>query len=141
MDQPSLPYLIHRIARHLEERINGEARADGLKVEGIRTLLRLRAQDRQRVGELAASTSIEQSALSHMLKRLESDGLVARGKIVDDDSRSKIVSLTPRGRRMAQKYAPLFSDFEEASLGDLSPADRRRLKAMLIGVYDRLSRA
>jgi DNA-binding MarR family transcriptional regulator len=137
-DQPSLPYLIHRIARRLEEHINRAGKADGLRIEGIRILLRLLSDDNQRVGELAESTSIEQSALSHMLKRMEGDGFVSRAKEADDDSRSVIISLTVLGRRMAKKYAPLFQNFENASLVGLSVPERRRLKTLLIGVYERV---
>jgi DNA-binding MarR family transcriptional regulator len=138
VDGPSLPYLIHRIARRLDNRINRLAKADGLKVEGIRILLRLWADDGQRVGDLAAATSIEQSALSHMLSRMESAGLVARGT-VSGEGRSVTVSLTPSGRRKAQKYGPLFRDMEEASLEGLPAAERRRLKKILNDVYVRLA--
>lgn len=134
---PSLPYLVHRIARLLDHRINAIARRDGLKIESIRTLLRLWANDHQRVGDLAEATSIEQSALSHMLKRLESDGLVARKKVVDD-SRSTIISLTNEGRRIARKYGPLFRKFEEASLAAIPASDRVFFKQMLLDVYERL---
>jgi DNA-binding MarR family transcriptional regulator len=137
-EQPSLPYLIHRIARRLESRINRAAKADGLRIEGIRILLRLLRGDHQRVGDLAESTSIEQSALSHMLRRMETDGFVTRGKVAHDDSRTVVISLAMLGRRMAKKYAPMFQEFENASLEGLSLPERRRLKEMLIGVYERV---
>ena len=101
-------------------------------------MLRLFNDDHQRVGELAESTSIEQSALSHMLKRMEGDGFVSRAKEADADSRSVIISLTVLGKRMAKKYAPLFQNFENASLLGLSVPERRRLKTLLIGVYERV---
>ena len=134
---PSLPYLVHRIARLLDRRINAIARSDGLKIESVRTILRLWANDHQRVGDLADATSFEQSALSHMLKRLEHDGLVTRKKL-DDDSRSTIISLTIEGRRVARKYGPLFREFEEASLAAIPAPDRAAFKQMLLDVYDRL---
>jgi DNA-binding MarR family transcriptional regulator len=137
VDGPSLPYLIHRIARLLEHRINGLAKADGLRIEGIRILLRLWAADRQRVGDLAEATSIEQSALSHMLTRMESAGLIARFKSLDE-GRSVVISLTAAGRRKAQKYGPIFREMEEASLAGLAASERRSLKETLAGVYSRL---
>ncbi len=138
-DQPSLPFLIHRIASRLERQINGVAKEDGLKIEGIRILLRLLRGGDQRVGQLANATSIEQSALSHMLKRMESDGLVSRGKTLDRDGRTALVALTLRGRRLAKKYAPLFRATDEAWMNGLSLPDRRRLKRMLTDIYERLS--
>jgi DNA-binding MarR family transcriptional regulator len=138
-DQPSLPYLVHRIASRLEHQINRAAKADGLKIEGIRILLRLLRGGDQRVGQLANATSIEQSALSHMLKRMEANGLVTRGKAVHRDSRTALVSLTLRGRRMAQKYAPLFKATDEAWMDGLALPDRRRLKQMLNDIYERIS--
>ena len=140
-DQLSLPFLIHRIARRLENDINATAKDDGLKIEGIRILLRLLRSDHQRVGQLAIATSIEQSALSHMLKRMQADGFVTRGKAVDDDSRTTLVSLTMRGRRMAQKYAPRFKEIDEAWLAGLTRPDRHRLKQMLTVIYERLLNA
>jgi DNA-binding MarR family transcriptional regulator len=139
VEGPSLPYLIHRIARLLEHRINRLAKADGLKVEGIRILLRLWAADRQRVGDLAEATSIEQSALSHMLTRMESAGFIARSKALDE-GRSVVISLTAAGRRKAQKYGPIFREMEEASLAGLPASERQRLKEALAGVYSRLER-
>lgn len=137
--QPSLPYLIHRISRLLDKKVNAVSKADGLRTENIRILLRLleRGGD-QRVGQLAEATSIEQSALSHMLKRMEAQGLVRRGKVVDHDSRSVIVSLTLRGRRIATKYGPIFRGIDQASLDGVSQAESRVLKQMLIDIYDRL---
>lgn len=138
-DLPSLPYLIHRIARRLEYRVNRAGKADGLRIEGIRILLRLLRDDHQRVGELAEATSIEQSALSHMLKRMESDGFLTRGKVVTADSRTVIMSLTIRGRRLAQKYAPMFQALDELSLSGLPAPERTRLKKLLVDVYERLA--
>ena len=138
-DQPSLPYLIHRIASRLERQINRAAKGDGLKIEGIRILLRLLRGGDQRVGQLADATSIEQSALSHMLKRMEAANLVTRGKAVKADSRMALVTLTLRGRRMAQKYAPLFKKTDEGWMEGLSLRDRRRLKEMLNNIYERIS--
>jgi DNA-binding MarR family transcriptional regulator len=137
LDEPSLPYLIHRIARRLDQHVNSVARVDGLKVEGIRILLRLLANDRQRVGDLAQATSIEQSALSHMLKKMETEGMIARRK-EPGDSRSVLVNLTRKGARLARKYAPLFAGLEASSLDGLAATERRRLKAALVAVYQRL---
>ena len=134
----SLPYLIHRIARRLEHRVNRAGKADGLRIEGIRILLRLLRTDHQRVGELAEATSIEQSALSHMLKRMESDGFLTHGKVAAD-SRTVIISLTIRGRRLAQKYAPMFQALDELSLSGLPALERTRLKKLLVDLYERLA--
>lgn len=138
LDELSLPYLIHRIARRIDARVNAAARTDGLKVEGIRILLRLLAQDRRRVSDLAHATSIEQSALSHMLARMEADGIVTRRKL-PGKGRSVIVRLRPKGRRLAEKYAPLFADLETASLDALGPEERSRFKTALAAVYERLA--
>jgi len=138
-DQPSLPFLVHRIASRLEHQINRAAKVDGLKIEGIRILLRLLRGGDQRVGQLAIATSIEQSALSHMLKRMEASGLVSRGKAEERDVRTALVSLTLRGRRKAQKYAPLFKAIDDAWMEGISLPDRRRLKQMLRNIYERIS--
>lgn len=135
---PSLPYLVHRIARRLEQRVNRAGKADGLRIEGIRILVRLLRADHQRIGDLAESTSIEQSALSHMLKRMESDGFLTRGKVATD-SRTVIMSLTSRGRRLAQKYAPMFRALDELLLSGLPAPERTRLKKLLVDLYERLA--
>ena len=139
LEQPSLPYLVHRIASRLEHQVNRTAKEDGLKIEGIRILLRLLRGGDQRVGELANATSIEQSALSHMLKRMEASAFIVRDKIEKRDRRGALVSLTLRGRRMAKKYAPLFKAIDESWMDGLSLVDRRRLKELLNNIYERIS--
>ena len=110
-DQPSLPYLIHRIASRLERHINRAAKDDGLKIEGIRILLRLLRGGDQRVGQLANATSIEQSALSHMLKRMEAANFITRGKTVKHDRHTAPCEPNSAGAAHGPKVRPLIQRY------------------------------
>ena len=87
----------------------------------------------------ASRMCASQSALSHMLKRMEGANFVTRGKTVKHDSRAALVSLTLRGRRMAQKYDPLFKEIDETWMEGLSLRDRSRLKQTLNNIFERIS--
>ena len=78
-------YRLHRIISVIEDKANRRIGAFGLRVQGLRVILWLHGGT-QLVGELAECTSLEPSALSHILRRLASAKLVARER-VDSDNR------------------------------------------------------
>lgn len=63
--------------------------------------------------ELAAHLTISKGGVSHMLGRLERDGLIERKQ----DWKVKYITLTEKGQLLIEKVLPLQSDFQ-ASLFD-----------------------
>ena len=99
--------LVERHARTtsaLERRLEHE---HGLGVSEYEVLERLAAseKDEQRMQELADAVHLSQSALSRVVARLETDGLVRRG-MCPDDRRGIIACLTDSGRERYEAARP-----------------------------------
>ncbi len=125
-----LPHLIHRNENQMTARFNRQARKYGVNAQAWRVLSALLAADDQKVGELAGNAAIELSTLSHLLTRMGSDGLVKRRR-VGNDQRSVAVCLTPAGRALTEKVAPLAMEHERVALAGFDDDEARTLKALL----------
>jgi MarR family transcriptional regulator, organic hydroperoxide resistance regulator len=138
--EPSLGYLAHIIVGRVEDHTSAWIKPYGLKVRGARILLRLSTRGDQRVTELSEVTGIELSALSHMLTRLDAQGLVTRSRQngSTDDSRSVLVSLTAKGRRIAGELLPKYRAYDELSMSGFTRDERRALKTALLRVLRNL---
>ncbi len=132
-----LTHLTHRIDNQMAKRFNREARKYSINAQAWRVLWALLEKDHQRVGELARNTAIELSTLSHFLTGTGRDGLVKRRRI-DDDQRSVEVFLTPAGRALAEKAAPLGKAHEQAALARFNEDEAHMLKALLMRVADNI---
>jgi DNA-binding MarR family transcriptional regulator len=135
--EPSIPYLIHRIAVRIEDSINAKARKYGLKVSEIRVLLRLLDHGDMRVGELASLTSLEPSALSHILRRIGEAGWVTRMR-APQDARQVLVSLTEKGRRLARLLHPHIRRYNDIAGRGIARPEIARLRAALDQIYENL---
>jgi DNA-binding MarR family transcriptional regulator len=99
--------LLERHARTtsaLERRLQHE---HGLGVSEYEVLERLAAsdKDKQRMQELAEAVHLSQSALSRVVARLETDGLVSRG-MCPEDRRGIMACLTDSGRERYEAALP-----------------------------------
>lgn len=81
--------------------------AHGLSASEFEVLQQLESAEEcsLRMAALAESTHLSQSALSRLVSRLETDGLVER-KACEQDRRSLFVSLTDAGRARYQEARP-----------------------------------
>ena len=137
LPEPSIPYLIHRIAVRIEESINDKARKYGLKVSEIRVLMRLLDHGDVRVGELATLTSLETSALSHILRRLSEAGFVSRTR-PPSDNRAVLASLTPKGRRLARLLHPHIRRYNDLASDGIGASQLVGLRAALDKIYQNI---
>jgi DNA-binding MarR family transcriptional regulator len=99
--------LLERHARTtsaLERRLQHE---HGLGVSEYEVLERLAGsdKDKQRMQELAEAVHLSQSALSRVVARLETDGLVSRG-MCPEDRRGIMACLTDSGRERYEAARP-----------------------------------
>lgn len=136
----SLPFLMHLIVSQVETEVNKHARAYGLKIEGVRVLFRLLAKDNLSVNELARLTGIETSTLSRLLDRMSDKGLLRRSRDAHD-KRSVLVSLTTKGRKLAQQHRPVYyKDYDKVLLagfsGEESASFRKALMRMIENLRD-----
>jgi DNA-binding MarR family transcriptional regulator len=90
----------------------------GLGVSEFEVLERLAApdKDQHRMQELAESVYLSQSALSRLIGRLESEGLVTRA-ICTQDRRGIFACLTPEGRARYEAARPTQRSVLAESLG------------------------
>ena len=133
----SVSYLLNRVGVRLGERFSIVLKEFGLTVPMYRVLAALRQEGDQRLGDLAAITSIEQSTLSRLVTSMRKDGLVTRIR-PKDNGRAVATNLTAAGRTLAERLMLLAVDFEQGATSGLGADDLRKLKSMLRSVYDNL---
>ena len=64
---------------------------------------------------------------------LEKAGLVTVAKSAED-RRKSLVRLTPRGKRLAETMSPLIRDVNERAMADLSDAEIRTFKRLIVRI-------
>jgi DNA-binding MarR family transcriptional regulator len=103
-----------------------------LSLTQLRVLAILR--DRQpRMTELATHLGLERSSVSGLIDRAAGRGLVRR-EVSSDDGRAVRVSLTPAGQRLASLLTEEINGLLTPMTRDLSPAEQKRLSALLTRV-------
>ena len=132
-----LPQLIHRSGSQMTVHFNREAKKFGINAQAWRVLEALLEADGRKVGDLALATSIELSTLSHLLTRMGQSGLIKRRR-TGADHRTVIVNLTPAGRALAEKVAPLATRSEQLALEGFDREEARLLKSLLKRVVDNI---
>lgn len=129
-----LPSLLNRVVGVLLEGASKDFRHLGLSIPAIRALIGVHeAEAPLTVGLLAERTSIDLSTISHILRRLEADGLVTRARDVGDN-RVVNVGLTARGRAVAASCREASLRHEAVLVEGLSPREVDELKAVLLRV-------
>jgi MarR family transcriptional regulator for hemolysin len=81
-----------------------------------------RAPEPPRQKDLAASMSVDGSAVVRLLDNLETAGLIQR-KEAENDRRAKTIHLTPRGRAIADKVETVARRIRRDALSGLSDRD------------------
>ena len=126
-----LPYLLARLGMRMGELFARELAHDGLTLPMYRVLAALAEQAApQRLGELAALTSVEASTLSRLLGQMQRMNLVTRER-PERDQRSLAVDLAPAGVALAARLIPRAAHYERVATGDLSPREADKLKEVL----------
>ncbi len=127
----SLPYLLAKLGVRMGELFSRELARDGLTLPMYRVLAALAEQGTpQRLGELAALTSVETSTLSRLLGQMQRMGLVTRDR-PETNQRSLAVDLAPRGIALAARLIPRGAHYEKVATGDLSKNEAALLKSIL----------
>lgn len=137
MSDPTIPYLVHRVAARIETSVNQRTRRYGLRLQGFRVLRRLWEKEPQRLVELSQETSIELSALSHLVSRLVKDGWLKKERMADNE-RSVAISLTEQGKDVAAELVPLLERYEAVCLKGFSAAEAKVLRKAMERIYDNL---
>jgi DNA-binding MarR family transcriptional regulator len=119
---------IGRLARRL--RTTRAAREAGLTPTGISVLLTVTRSGLTRVSELAESEGINPTMLSRVVSDLAGAGLVERVSDAND-RRAAWVSITKKGKRLAERMRAERTEAVNAAIGDLAPGERQRIENAL----------
>ena len=129
----TVPFLVARVAT-LMNAWHADFKKLGLSVLSVRVMAVLSLNGAATVGELAEATSIDQSTLSHILRRLERARLIQKTR-QDHDNRSVRITATARGRTIARKCHQTAVKHDRMLTQGLSAADVRALKKALERLY------
>jgi DNA-binding MarR family transcriptional regulator len=98
----SLGYQINHLARLLAHALAGQLAPHGVVPGQFAQLLALYEKDGVTQDELCGEVRIDQSTMSHTLKRMERDGLIQRSPD-PTDRRKSTITLTERARSLEQQ--------------------------------------
>jgi DNA-binding MarR family transcriptional regulator len=133
-------FLTHRINAHLQQVCNPVIAPFQLDLYSSRIIVAIAEKGPMKVGELVDLMALPQSTMSHQLKRLERDDYVMRTRS-DQDNRTVVITLTSKGREVAERCNRL-SDVIIASVSkNLSNDEILLLSSLLQRVFASLPQA
>jgi DNA-binding MarR family transcriptional regulator len=139
-----LPYLLNRAGTRIADSFVEVLRPHDITLAMWRVLAALDHQDGQRVGQIAALTSIEVSTLSRLIDALERKKLVERRRpgprATGADARAVTVHFTDAGRALTDELIPTALDYEAIALDGFSAAEVKAIKAMLLRLFHNMDR-
>jgi DNA-binding MarR family transcriptional regulator len=124
------PYLMNRIAHRYNQSVVTTMNNHGLSIPKMRTLAALAAQGDLSVNELTVYAIAEQSTMSRTLDQMVAEGLISR-QVSPQDSRARVISLTPSGHGMYKLIWPDMIRAESEMLAGLNAKERRGFVAAL----------
>lgn len=80
--------------------------------------------------ELCDEADLDRSTIADLVRRMERRGLLTRQRAEDDARRNNVV-LTELGRAEHRRLLPLVEQVEQVLTGELTDADRERLRELL----------
>jgi DNA-binding MarR family transcriptional regulator len=134
----TLPFLLNRVAARISDAANRQFKALGITVFSARVLILLHLGEASTVGELAEKAALDQSTLSHILRRLERDGLLNRNRLAHDN-RTKMVCLTDKGNTTGAKCWAAVQAHDRVMREVLQPKELVVLKEILGALYQTIS--
>jgi MarR family transcriptional regulator, organic hydroperoxide resistance regulator len=108
----------------------------GLTYPQYLAMIALWQHEPQSVTELCLRARLDTGTVTPVLKRLESKGLIVRGRS-ETDERKRVITLTPAGRKLEQAARDV--PYQLACQAALSPKQGNELKALAEALYANLS--
>jgi DNA-binding MarR family transcriptional regulator len=119
-------------------RLDHAARAGGLPVSQLGTLLNIRRKGVMAVSDIGTQMGVTNAAASQMLDRLVAQGLVARSED-PNDRRVRQIVLTPEGLRRMEEGLQVQLSWLEGLAELLTPAEQEQVVAALRLLVDKAS--
>jgi DNA-binding MarR family transcriptional regulator len=130
-------YYFSQILARRNRRLNVELRRFGLDYSRWRVMAVLNEQPGCSMLQLADLTSVDRTTLTHTLRLMKSEGLIARRERVSD-RRSIVLSLTPRGREMLLQILPTVLEQTERALTGFESTQVDALRKQLTRIAENL---
>jgi DNA-binding MarR family transcriptional regulator len=121
-----------RAARAITRTFDGHLRQHGIRATQFSLLAQLELRGRLSIGELADAVGADRTTLTRNLAPLEEQSLIRIG-LSDDDARSRIVTLLPKGRNILTRSFPAWRKAQAAvtaSIGAGLADNLRRLAGL-----------
>jgi MarR family transcriptional regulator, organic hydroperoxide resistance regulator len=133
----SFPYLLNRVGVRMGELFVRRIASYGVSLPMYRVLAALWETGDQRLGDLAAQTTVEVSTMSRLIGEMKRKGLVSRRRC-EGNERTVAINLTAKGRALAEELMPIAQHFEDVAVRDFSADEVTRIKTVLATVYSNL---
>jgi DNA-binding MarR family transcriptional regulator len=133
----SFPYLLNRVGVRMGDLFSRRLIEHRLTLVMYRVLAVLRQEGDQRLSDLNVMVTAELSTLSRLIGTMKRQGLVTRTR-VEEDGRSVRISLTARGRALADELMPLAAHFEKVATRTFSAKEVAHLKDVLRQIFENL---
>lgn len=123
------PYLLARIVGRYNTKLAHNSSGESLTIK-MRVLTILADRDMQTVNELTVLAVTKQSTMSRVLATMLEEGLIQRiGS--EEDHRSKLHTLTAKGRQVFDDFWPKFYQSSLAIFEGLEAAERDQFQSLL----------
>src|ERR1044072_3154887 len=133
----SFPYLLNRVGVQMVDLFPRRFAGSGWTLPMSRVMAAFWKPGDQRLGDLAAMTTIEISTLSRLVGEMKRRGLVTRARL-KDNGRTVAINLTPKGRTLVEELIPIAIHFEEVAVRDFPSKNISDLKTVLAEIYESL---
>ncbi len=130
LQQDQFTYLIAKVHRFVHNKLEVRLQKEGVSVEQWRVLEELGSQSGRSMGELANTVLMNHPALTKMLDRMVSVGLVHRAAD-PEDQRRVLVYISDRGLALLERLRPKVRAHEEAIAEILGKSNIGGLIALL----------
>lgn len=117
------PYLMNRIAHRYNQNLHAAVTGIGLTIPKMRILAALAAMGELTINQLSVVAISEQSTMSRALDQMQREGLIER-VVSEQDSRVRLIHLTPAGLAAYRKVWPKMNAAEDALFVGLSNEQR-----------------
>ena len=133
----SMPYLLNRLGVRMGALFSKRIAPYGLTLPMYRVLASLEEQPDQKLGDLAAMTTMELSTMSRLIGAMVAMELVTRERLPSDE-RTVRINLTEKGADISARLMREAQHYEDVAISTLAPREVETLKADLIRIYQSL---
>jgi DNA-binding MarR family transcriptional regulator len=132
-------YYFSQILARRQRALNSELRRFGLDYARWRVMAVLNEEPGCSMQQLSDLTSVDRTTLTHTLRLMENEGLIARHER-PSDRRSIAVALKPRGRDLLAQILPTVLAQTDLALVGFTPEEVDRLREQLGRIVANLKR-